>query len=454
MGHSLTSATTVINVTKLKFTAISGFGVPILAELLPLANRCLPVRNALTALAGLMRAQRNRRAVSTLDPEDREIPSRKPLSFATALERYQIALSTLRQKITTLDCGHTCDDDVLEILGSAVILTVAGFPRTASPEDSHGWSHHIHGMTSLIESLGREQVIRHDFGRLFRGIIAHFDIGAFSLGRSYQSRNLWLEWNIFPPGSTSSSDFSPLEVVIGYPLLLLTIISTISAVVNDADELASPELEQTAKVLYSHVQPPPGAVHDPNLPGLAPSDIHIPSTTKSKLQAVLLSWEHTSLPDNMSATTAIAVTGAWEILRKAALLYLWRGGFNADVLGNLTSSRKRAATQLTREILAGLRMLLGQYVEGITIINAMIWPLAVIGNECCLVSSLQHEVEAVLARMQADLQIEHLKHLSMVLRELWRRSGDGQKFKDHSGPPIHLTMEGVSREMGLCIPLF
>ncbi|KAM5358085.1 hypothetical protein ACJZ2D_015622 [Fusarium nematophilum] len=373
----------LIRMSRLRFTAINDCGIPFLAELLPLAEWCVTIRNALLALAGFLRFQtRPQLGICTPELKDSREGQDAPAS-AAALERYQIALSTLRERTSTLRLADSHDNDVLEVLGSALLLIVAGFPRTMRPEDSHDWSHHMRGMIKLIESLDPNLNTRSSIARLVKDSVAHLDIAAFSLGRLQKSHNCWLKWDMCPPEAPPASDFSSMEVIMGYPKSLLTIIATISAVFEEgpSSEPMSAILDMVKRLHHQvcNVEQPvtPDVASGPFL-----STDSIAADALSKLETVLILWKPPEIPARLSSPVAIALTGAWEMMRKAALLYLWRGGFRANILVSLPAHRAAIASQFIREILFGSQTLLSLLESDfITIMNVMTWPLIVVGNE-------------------------------------------------------------------------
>ncbi|KAF4994731.1 hypothetical protein FDECE_13038 [Fusarium decemcellulare] len=439
----------LIRVSKLRFTAINDSGLPLLEALLPLAEWCLTIRNALLALAGLLRVKmRQERCLFGAEDEEHSLQA-----SAAALERYQVALSTLRERVFTLQFSNACESDALEVLGSALLLTIAGFPRTMQPEDSHEWSQHMRGMVSLVESLDSSLPAHSGIRRLVKHSVAHLDIGAFALGRTQRSDHAWLRWDIHPPEAPPSPDFDPLEVVVGYPKSLLTIIATISAALEMPDGDTTLSVRDLVDRLYQQTRAGRQA-STTNLPEEHASSVNnVTSATMSKLEAVLMMWEPPDVPERFSVDMVIALTGAWEVMRKAALLYFWRGGFGADTLTPLPTHTQSMARRYVREILFGLRTLLDLCeTQSITLMNIMTWPLIVVGNECGGSTQLQHEVEAMLRKTQQRFQIEHLKHLSSMLQELWRRFGQ----YSHGAEDLadSLSLDGLCRELGVCLPLF
>ncbi|EEU34654.1 uncharacterized protein NECHADRAFT_34796, partial [Fusarium vanettenii 77-13-4] len=430
------------------FTAINNSGLPFLDELLPLANWCPTIRNALLALAGLLRVQI--RQEMSLCYEDQRLPE-----STAALERYQVALSTLRERILALQSNNACENDALEVLGSALLLTVAGFPRTMRPEDTHEWSHHMHGMISLVESLDSSITTHSSIGRLVKESVARLDIGAFALGRTQKGHNAWLRWEIHPPETPPSPDFCALEVIMGYPKSLLTIIAAISTILEEPDDDTLSFVIDLVSRLHrqSHpVQHTTTATLHPE-PALAINGI--PDATLSQIESSLILWKPPKIPGRLASHMAVALTGAWEVMRKAALVYFWRGGFRGNVLAPLPPHRRDVSEHYMREIMFGLYTLLNLYkTHSITMINIMTWPLIVVGNECGGSTQLQNEVESMLRKLQQRFQIEHLKHLSPMLKELWRRFGEHGNAAEDPGHVNSLSLNSLSKELGVCLPLF
>ncbi|KAH8743752.1 fungal-specific transcription factor domain-containing protein [Diaporthe sp. PMI_573] len=427
----------LIRVSQMRFTAINDSGIPFLAELLPLATRFGTVKKALLALA---------RVLHTPSPRCAE-----PSSAASALESYQVALTTLREKIATIDVSKASDSDVLEVLGAALLLTLAGFPR--SDQHSTAWSHHIVGLVTLIESLSPDVIGATVLGEYARESVAYLDIAAFSLGRPLKARNAWLRWDVHPPETPPTDDFSSLEVVVGYPKSLLTIIATISAIFDGPDQDLLPTLSELVERLHSHSIG--GDAASPWTTALTGADDNLPSNVLSNLDTVLTRWSPPTIPSRLSASISVALVGAWEIMRKAALLYLWRGGFTANIFDPLPAQRAALVPRFVHEMLFGFRALVACLeTDCITIMNVMTWPLAVIGNECGGDCRTQGEVDHFISVIQTRFQIQHLSHVSQILQELWRRYEHQPLPSTAPGHNRHLCIDDVSKDLGVCIPLF
>ncbi|KAF9882281.1 hypothetical protein CkaCkLH20_00317 [Colletotrichum karsti] len=372
-----------------------------------------------------------------------------PASPAVALDSYQKALGTLQEKIASLDVLAASNDDVVEVLGAALILTLAGFPRTG--QDSTAWSHHIAGLVTLIQLLDLGTIIADPLGNILRESVAYFDITAFSLGRPLRARNAWLRWEIHPPEAVPADDFGNLEVAVGYPKSLLTIIAVVSSFLDNPEQDTALDLTGLVERLYTHATadslayPTSTCTSEPDLD----CNHSLPPDTFHKIETALLLWQPPTPPKRLSSAVSVALTGAWEIMRKATLLYLWRGSFTMDVLRPLPVRRAALTARYVREMLFGLRTLLA-YLEsdGITIMNVMTWPLAVIGNECGGDRQTQRKVLNLIDTMTTRFGIQHLEYVSAILQELWRR------FEDQTEPSIPLCLESLSKDMGICVPLF
>ncbi|KAJ5985029.1 hypothetical protein N7522_012225 [Penicillium canescens] len=444
----------LIRISRVRFTAINESGVPFLDELLKLAKSHRSIRTALLALADRLRATVY--PSSTFDTVDGEQSQPQLWSPKTSsLESYHDALIGLRENIACLHIAEASHDVALEVLGSVLLLTIAGFPRNMRAEGAHDWSFHVSGMISLIESLDTDVTGGTGLGRLVKEMAAHLDIGVFSLGRPGNSRRAWLEWNICPPGTPCESDFSSLEVIAGYPKSLLTIVATMSAVLEDMNLPDCPaSLRTLVRKLYDATLVGQGTGSSVPGPIATPTD-DTHAQMLNMLEIVLVLWRPPNLPTRISMPVAFALASAWEIMRKAALLYLWRGGFCASVFVPIFSDRKDVTAKFIREMLLGFRALLNLVDEQrITIMNVMTWPLLVVANECGNNPGLQGEILSLLQRMQQCFGIEHLTHLATLLQELWRRF---ESYSHSSGmlswSSNYLHLDNLSREFQLCLPL-
>ncbi|KAL2814184.1 hypothetical protein BJX63DRAFT_431584 [Aspergillus granulosus] len=275
---------------------------------------------------------------------------------SSALLRYQSVLADLQHKISTLH--HTVqasNDDIVELLGSVLVLVSTGFPSSSgSPAKGADWALHISGHWEIA---------------------AHLEIGAFSLGSvEYKRRNgrfAWLEWGIAPPDATAATQgiedgFSPTEVMMRYPRPLVTITAALSAVLECQDrggEDVDPLVHETIMRLYEracagtdYYLPSPTGRYNHDNPALT-------EVLLSKLETVLTQWKYPPIPPHLSTQLTLALTTAWEIMRKAALIFSWRRGFLTSVLKPLPSARAGTALKFVHEMLVGLHALLNMYDE-------------------------------------------------------------------------------------------
>ncbi|KAM0544367.1 hypothetical protein ACHAPJ_011826 [Fusarium lateritium] len=375
-----------------------------------------------------------------------------------ALRKYQEAVVNLREKITQLHSAPTSYDDVLEVLGSVLLLTITGFPMNTLPGQAHDWSFHMAGMISVIQTMDRDVLGSISLGHLVTQMAAHLDIGAFALGRLSKSKRAWLEWGICPPGTPRGADFSAIEVIVGYPKPLLTIIATISAVLEDmnlnSDDTTS--LDGLVRNLYEQTV----GVRD--RPGSSPGNSRRVTLSGDStadrlgmLEAVLTSSQPPVVPTRISLPVTLALTSAWDIMRKAALLYLWRGGFWSSIMNPIPLQRQQVASKFAYEMVLGFGALLDLAKEQqVSIMNIMTWPLIVVANECGGNPNMQREVISLLQGMEQHFGIEHLKQLVTLLLELWKRFESRSNMLGASGlTDDNLNLNDLSKEFGLCLPL-
>ncbi|KAL4941541.1 hypothetical protein BDV06DRAFT_222994 [Aspergillus oleicola] len=217
------------------------------------------------------------------------------------------------------------------------------------------------------------------------------------------------------------------------------------------------------------------------------------------LELLFDSWTAPAIPTHISFHLSTAILTAWECIRKASLIYLWRGGFDANALTPLTANRKPNTSRNTntaarwsnylRQLLHGIASLLDLAERDIiTIANAMLWPLVVIGNECCAEpetgtgrgTGMRAEVLRLLTRARRYFSITHFEHVITLLRELWRRAdavkedteretrsgggggskgsppayGAGASWEQPLRPGHNLNLQSLARDLELCVPLF
>lgn len=343
------------------------------------------------------------------------------------------------------------DGDVMEVLASSLLLTLFGFP-----DQVHNRSLHATGMIALIESLGQEMFRSVPLVRYIQKVAAHLDISAFALNRQEASQHKWLAWKICPwRGNTSiveePREFTNFEVSSGYPETLLTVLALMSAVLEgQIDDSVATYIDD----VYQDIQ---------QTQDLTLSDHGSPQQIEfywmPRMHAIIAEWEPPIVPPRMSSTLSLALTTAWEIIRKAAHIYLSRGGFAISIYTPITPHRRRTNQRYVREILVGLQSLITLAEDQeITIANAMTWPMTVIGNEILDDYALQAELVSLFERMYQYFRIAHLTHILDLLKELWQQYTMSKVISSvissSPEPSTELSLQLLAAKKNLSVPLF
>ncbi|KAJ5267076.1 hypothetical protein N7478_009884 [Penicillium angulare] len=397
--------------------AIPGYGVPILQCLMPLAARHATSLEALLTLATQFRVSQK------LLECTREINRRSP---DLALDSHQRAVSTLRSSLSRLQCGN---GDIEEAIAVSMILWVFGCP-------GHDiWSIHLNGLIALLEATplpGLDTLLPLSLHRLATVAAAHLDIKAISVGRTEPSQRLWLHWRLCPPEEILSfpmeeKPFSAWEISFGYPETLMTIIALVSAVVEDdisgrqVDPICMEYLERLADQKFPSAESNVNLIAFPSL---------IPNARNEKLallmETVIINWRPPSITDTMSLEASIALTAMWEVMRKATIIYLWRGGFETDVTTTLSRERQLCIHRCVHEMCSNIDQVI-QTAEKfhLPMAKSLMWPLAVIANEASGSPDLQRKIMDYIRRIDAYFMIPHHELMETVLRQLWEEAKGG-----------------------------
>ncbi|KAJ6016846.1 hypothetical protein N7451_000225 [Penicillium sp. IBT 35674x] len=239
---------------------------------------------------------------------------------------------------------------------------------------------------------------------------AHADITCFSLGRKENSQRLWLRWDICPVEdeilTSSKLDFRSSEVSTGYPESLLTIIALLSAAVED--DLKDRPLDY---ISYTYLQTLSKEWKAGNCTENRVASIYIdPSETagersfvawKPAIEFAIARWQPPSIPESLSVDTSLVLNTAWELIRKAALIYLWRGSFEADVLAHLPANHFALIDRFIREIY---------------------------------------------------FTIPHHQTLEVLIRELWKQA-EGRTPQSAPDGRVKLSLLSLAAESNTCLPL-
>ncbi|KAL5592995.1 hypothetical protein FOBRF1_012097 [Fusarium oxysporum] len=455
-GRENQSIRLVIRMSRRRFAAINDSGLPALTGLCTVAQKYPGIRSPLLALASSLLPLPS--SVTTLNTNR---GSNERETQSDILEHYQAALENLQRKISELEDAAATHDYTVELLGSVLVLVLAGFPGSIVPSHDADWTLHVSGIMSLIESLDKKAIESALISRLGRAMAAQMDIRAFSRGSSLQPEekvNAWLRWSIEPPDTPPHSDFLPLKVFIGYPRSLITLIAAVSAVLDSRDDEGVDELVcDTVQSL--HMRACQGRSR-----GISPHSQNeftgLPTSERllSQLETALTLWQQPCIPDRVSTAACLALTTSWEIMRKAALIFLWRRGFGASVRQSLPPDRSTIAIKFIREMLLGFSALFNLYDERrITITNVLTWPLVLVANECSNARELREEVLHLLRGMYERFGIQHIKQLIIIIESLWQRVDDiehGEDVMESSMAGSKDSMEVITLELGLCLPIF
>ncbi|RAK84387.1 hypothetical protein BO79DRAFT_248215 [Aspergillus costaricaensis CBS 115574] len=435
---------------------------PLLEDILQLASENATILSALLALSARQRLSDEDHAHPNHPARGLAPHAQHSLSCWEALDWYQATITKVRATLSRLQTlgSHVSCGDAVEVLCSCELLALFGFP-----EKVHNWSVHVRGMIAFIESLDLELFRTVPLVRNARTIAAYWDISAFALNRPEMSQHTWLRWGICPlprgQGDEFAGDapaaFSPFEVTTGYPETLITVIALVSAVMEDVhgagtvvDEWIACCIQDLLRNTGRGDETLSADDHD----SVSLQDCPVSYWT-SRMHVIIAEWEPPAIPPHISTTLSLALTNAWEIIRKAAHIYLTRGGFATSVYTPRSIQRERINRRFVREMIFGLQSLISLAEEQeITIANAMIWPMTVIGNEICDDRSLQRELVALFHRLQKYFRIAHFNQVLELLVELWQRFADSTSLVDSMEPPAALSLQILAAEKDLSVPLF
>lgn len=174
----------------------------------------------------------------------------------------------------------------------------------------------------------------------------------------------------------------------------------------------------------------------------------LPAWSSYDFEMALREWKIPSIMSGMSSFQELAVRTAWETLRKASLVFLWRGcGLHSNLLEPMRADRKEQTEDYVNEIIINVRILveLGRS-HSLSIGNAMLWPIAVVGCECLdTTRGRREDVIQLLDDIGQLYTMDHTARLKEILNRLWQ------------GPfpssTEYLSLEQTCTEMQLIVPL-
>ncbi|PVH75266.1 hypothetical protein DL98DRAFT_658191 [Cadophora sp. DSE1049] len=390
---------------KMALTAINEAGMPPLLDmLLPLGSRDPSILHGLLAIS--MRA-------SERSPQD--------------LQHHQVALSQLHAELRLSQMDEKGDSgQIHRLLSLSLLLCIFTLHQCDGT-----WAQHTRGMVGLVRSVEQSSLIQTPLGRFLVGVSCFQDLSALALGRDRLSQKAWLSWmsphiNRRPVGTLTA-----LEITTGYPESLLDIIARISELAEDNF------YRDLQKTLYDSANDS-RIVSNTNF-----------SATSEDIEAALMNWTPPTLPASMSSFQQLALRTAWQIFRKACLLFHWKGhGFHSNLLVSVRADRSEKAASYSAEILADIGAIveLGR-LHNLSIGNAMLWPIAIIAGEFIHgPEQSQTDILRIIDDISLLYYMEHPKQLAHVLRNIWAQA---------SMPSVtYLSVEQVVNELKLTIPLF
>lgn len=345
------------------------------------------------------------------------------------LNQHHAALKELVADITAarsckIDMGH-----VNRALASSLLLSIFAIGNCDKT-----WSHHIRGMASLVRSADRAVLASHTTGWFLLSMCAFSDISALSVGQDRLSQKGWLSWMTPRPENPLGSSFTTLEVTVGYPESLIDIIAQVAELADDGAYF------QASGSLYAASTP---ATSVASLPAFAS-----PVWPSQELEGALKRWTPMELPGSMSSFQQIALRTAWNAIRKACLLFLWRGcGFHSNLTELMPGNRAAESQALVGHILSDLSVTLDLCrTQKLSIATAMMWPLAVVGCECGhSTEDRQAKTLSLLKALRDIFAMHQAQHLAKALECLWQRLLQSSLS--------FVSLELVCRDMNLVIPL-
>ena len=387
--------------------AINGLGCPIILDLGSLHSTSPALLKALISAAALAHPLRRNRPPSQ-----------------SIWEPYHAALVDVQQLLTSLECRETDSPapllNVLVAASTLILLSLHG-----SGDD---WQYHAQQFVHMIDAHSPASISSSRLGLLLVMLAAHVDIQAFSIGRVTVPTHAWLRWDL--PTRIQQSQhqgFLDFELITGYTGSLVTLIARLS--------------QSSHALRYGECS-------------AESSDEDERRVERDDLQKQIDNWTAPSIPDGASTAQRVALPVAWKAIRLAAAIFHRRGqGFHSDLSRPPLGVLEGEHLSMVKEIITSIEHLVHAFrTSGITMGNAMAWPLAVAGSECSHVELvyLQGVVTCLAGEMSDIFFMSHLKLLVSVLQKLWAKHAE-MNTALHDEP---FSLESLARENGLAIPLF
>ena len=173
----------------------------------------------------------------------------------------------------------------------------------------------------------------------------------------------------------------------------------------------------------------------------------------------MVTWSPPEIPANLSLAANWVLRTAWETIRRAAQVFLLRGaGFHSNLLIPLENEAEVRKTKYVREIISNIGVICRMAKEeGLSIGNAMLWPLTVAGCECSLYTNgWDLEVITLLQTLEGRYAMLHAGKVRQVLQSLWSARHDYTLSLVGISPlreVQRLSLEKMARQAQLVIPL-
>lgn len=176
-----------------------------------------------------------------------------------------------------------------------------------------------------------------------------------------------------------------------------------------------------------------------------------------ELEASISKWTYPSMAPGTNPLLIFALHTAWETIRLATYIYLWRGsGFYANLLKPFPDEKEaRKEMYINKTLLNIETIIVMAEQQGISVANALLWPLVTVACECGLDETRDAQVMKLLHCL---LNIFSLDHVQIVIKAIERVWDAKRLHATVHEPPQNVqetcvSLELVAREMNLVIPL-
>lgn len=360
---------------------------------------------------------------------------------------HQETLRALRAESEAIQVGSQKTDTHLGILSCQFLLSMF-----ALSEYNEWRAHHNRAMIDVINTTTLTELCQSELGRFLVGISAMSDISALAIGSNQASQRCWIDWVMSTAQSLELTN-SSLESIIGYPPSLIDVFAQVAA---NSDRNCNEGIIMGGE-LYQ-VTPQYDIPINSDIIALETPGGH----TVLELEHMIQSWM--APPSRLDAKpyTELIRRIAWECIRKAAFIFLWRGkGFQSNLLESFPAERKHLRDLYVNEIISNLQAIFEMVqMRQLSIGNLTLWSLAVVGSECGRHSGIHRseDVAALLRSLGNDFAVSHALRLEEVFRLLWAREKEAVSYgatPSSAGQQVqqYLSLEHVAREKGLEIML-